>query len=202
MPGGYPAPGKERVPAKVILGLRPHPHHPMAEKDPDALENREPEVASWPRAYVAAVLMWRPCLCGGRAYVAVGCAWQPASLLLEEVLECVIDLIGVRPGDRVRAAFDREQLHVRDEPGQTPACVRERQDPVSVALDYEHRNVDPRQVGTEVGFPRRDAGDCRDGGRCRRDVPACPVRLVAHQRAAENVHVVEVVQKALHPGGL
>jgi hypothetical protein len=118
-----------------------------------------------------------------------------------ELQQGAVDLVGVGPGDGVRAAVDDHHLQVADQAGQPFAGLGVRQDMVVIALDNQHRHVDLRQVGAEVGLPRRDAGHRRGGRGGRGEVPAGLVGLVADQRAAELFDVVEVVQEPLHPRG-
>ena len=75
-------------------------------------------------------------------------------LVVDEAQQCIVDLVAVRPGDRVRPAFDHNEKELaRHQAGQTLAGVRERQDPVGVAVDDQHRHVDLGEVLAEVGLP-------------------------------------------------
>ena len=112
-----------------------------------------------------------------------------------------INLVGVGAGDGMRAALYDDEVHVRDEAGQSLAGLVERQNPVGVTLDDQYRDVDLRQVGTEVGLPGRHAGDRRDGGHRDGHVKAGAVGLVADAVAAELVDVVEEVEESFQPGG-
>ena len=60
----------------------------------------------------------------------------------EEAEQGRVDLVGVGPGDAVRTALDDDEVHVRDEAGQPLAGLVERQDPVGVTLDNQHRDID------------------------------------------------------------
>src|SRR5271154_6393557 len=60
----------------------------------------------------------------------------------QESEQCPVDLVGVGPGDGVRAALDDDELHVADQAGQPLAGVGVGQDPVGVALHGQHRDVD------------------------------------------------------------
>src|SRR5215469_6463186 len=81
----------------------------------------------------------------------------------DELEQGGVHLIGMGPGDGVRALVDTDELDVLDHAGQPLASLRVRQDPVVVALDHQHRDVDLRQVRPEVGLPGRDAA--HDGDR-------------------------------------
>jgi hypothetical protein len=58
--------------------------------------------------------------------------------MTEEAEQGRIDLIGVGPGDAVRAALDDDKVDVGDQPGQPLTGLVERQHPVRVALDDLH----------------------------------------------------------------
>jgi ATP-dependent Clp protease ATP-binding subunit ClpC len=89
-------------------------------------------------------------------------AAEPATVLGHELEQRCIDLVCVSPGDRVRAAADGHRLQVLDHALQPPAGLLKGQDAVVVALDHQHRHVDLRQVGAEVGLPGRDARHSRN----------------------------------------
>src|SRR6202050_4999163 len=76
-------------------------------------------------------------------------------LLLQEADQGLVDLVRVSPRDRVRTAFDDDELAVLDERRQALAGVRIRQDAVGVTLNEQHRGVDLGQVGAEVRLPGR-----------------------------------------------
>ena len=73
--------------------------------------------------------------------------------MAEEAEQGGFDLVRVGPGDGVRAALHDDELHIRDEAGQSLAGLVERQDPVGVTLNDQYRGVDLRQVGTKVSLP-------------------------------------------------
>src|SRR5215831_16876783 len=82
----------------------------------------------------------------------------------QEVEQRGVDLAGVGPGDRVRAALDHGELHVADQAGQPLGGLVQRQHQVGIAVQHQYRHIDRGQVGAEVGGPGADAGH-RGGGR-------------------------------------
>ena len=86
-----------------------------------------------------------------------GHAWRrPLVGPAEEVQQGAVDLVGVGPGDGVRAAVDDHRLHVADQAGQAFAGLRVGQDPVVIAMDDQHRHVDlgrsARKSVSQVGM--------------------------------------------------
>jgi hypothetical protein len=61
------------------------------------------------------------------------CSGYPTSG--HELQQCAVDLLGVGPGDGMRAAGDDHRLHVPDQAGKPFACLGVGQDLVVVAMD-------------------------------------------------------------------
>ena len=76
----------------------------------------------------------------------------------DEVEQGGVDLGGVGPGNRVRAALDDDQPRVLDQAGQPLAGLVQGQHLVRVAVDDEDRYVDLGEVGAEVGRPGPSQG--------------------------------------------
>jgi hypothetical protein len=103
----------------------------------------------------------------------------------------------MRPADVVRAALDRDELEVCDEPGQPRVCRLVGQDAVFGAVDDQRRRVDLRQVAMEVRQPRVDA---RVGGVRRRaggDLEACLPGLLADALGASLSTLEKLSRKSL-----
>ena len=115
----------------------------------------------------------------------------------DELEESAVDLLGVRPGDVVRAALDGDERAIGDQRRQPRGGRVEREDPVLGAVHDEHGDVDLRQVSAEVGQPGVDARVGRERGRAGGDVEARLPGTVADAAAAEDIDVVEVVEEVL-----
>ena len=66
--------------------------------------------------------------------------------MAEEAEQGGVDLVRVGPGDGVRAALHHDEVHVRDQAGQSLPGLVERQDPVGVTLNDQYLDVDLRQA--------------------------------------------------------
>src|SRR2546423_9926386 len=73
--------------------------------------------------------------------------------LAEELVERAVDLVGMGPGDGVRASFDDDQLHVLDQAGQAFSGLVERQEAVGTALERPKRHVEITQVAAASAPP-------------------------------------------------
>src|SRR4029077_20819574 len=107
----------------------------------------------------------------------------------DEVEQCLVDLAGVGPDDRVRPARDDSGAGVLQQRGQPLAGGLVGQDAVLVAVDGQDGNFDPGQVSPEVSQAGADAAD---GGVSRGgdgDVEAVLPRLVADPAAAQDIDV-------------
>ena len=117
--------------------------------------------------------------------------------LVEESEQRLVDLVGVRPADVVRAALDRDQLQVVDQCRQPLRGRLEGQDPIFRAVNDQRGHIDLRQVIAEVGQPGVDTRVGRIRRSARGQVEARLPGLVADSRPAELVDVVEVVEEVL-----
>ena len=104
---------------------------------------------------------------------------------------------GMRPGDVVRPSLDRDELDVVEQRRQ-PRCGRlVGQDPVLRAVDDQHRDVDLRQIASEVGQPGVHARVGRERRAAGGDVEARLPGGLADPVGHELVDVVEVVEEVL-----
>jgi hypothetical protein len=71
-------------------------------------------------------------------------------LAREEAEERFVDLLVVRAADVVRATPDRHDRHVGDQCAESRGGRPERQDAVVVTVERQRRDVDLRQVLTEM----------------------------------------------------
>src|SRR5580693_1188376 len=91
---------------------------------------------------------------------AAGPAWAKArprrhemGSAAQEAEQGGVDLVGVGPGDGVRAALDHDEVRVLDQARQAAGGLVQGQDLVGIAVDDQHGHVDLRQVVTEVSGP-------------------------------------------------
>src|SRR5580692_6086407 len=97
--------------------------------------------------------------CVGCVVLSLGNPWRAAGSAAKEVEQGGVDLVGMRPGDGVRAALDHDQADVFDQVRQAGGGLVQRQHLVRVSVDDEDGHVDLGQVVAEVGGPGADAGD-------------------------------------------
>jgi hypothetical protein len=100
-----------------------------------------------------------------------------------------VDLVGVRPGDVVRATLDRDQRAVLDQVEQPLSGCLKGCDPVRGAMYDQRGHVELGHVGAEVGDPRVDARVGRERSGARSDVEARVPGFVAAPRPGERVDV-------------
>src|SRR2546428_4004445 len=123
-----------------------------------------------------------------------------SSLLAEEGEQRLVDLVGMGPGDVVRAAVDPYQPDVLDQVGEAVRGGVDGQDTVLGTVHDQHRYVDLGQVTAEVGLPGVHAGVRGVRRRAGRHDEARVPRLIADPGGGELVDVVEVVEELLEVG--
>jgi NADPH:quinone reductase len=116
----------------------------------------------------------------------------------DEVEQCLVDLVGVGPDDRVRPARYDDETRVLQQRGQSPAGGLVGQHPILVAVHYQDRDVDRGQIAAEVfkacgDAAERGVGRCGDG-RIKAVLPG----LVADPAAVQDIDVVGAVQEVFH----
>src|SRR5580704_18561851 len=99
------------------------------------------------------------------------------------------------PQHTVRSAFQLNELDVLDHLRLSSGCSVWREDAIGIAVQYECRYRVASNVRTEVLDPRIDAGSRACRRRADRDVPVALDDPRAHELAARDIVVVEVVQK-------
>src|SRR5229473_8173838 len=95
----------------------------------------------------------------------------------DEVEQCVVDLVGVGPDDRVRPARDDDGAGVGQQRGKPAAGGLVGQDAILVAVDDQDGNADRGQVAPEVFQAGGDAveggvGGRGDGSTCTGPIPS------------------------------
>jgi hypothetical protein len=116
----------------------------------------------------------------------------------DEVEQCLVDLVGVGPDDRVRPACDDGCAGILQQRGKSPAGGLVRQHAILVAVDDQDRDADRGEIAPEV-FPagcdaaERGVGRCGDG-----HVEAVLPCLVADPAAAQEIDVVRAVHEVFH----
>src|SRR5439155_22849536 len=118
-------------------------------------------------------------------------------LFTEEREQCRVDFVGMRPGDVVRPALDRDERAIGNQRRKPRGGRLERKDAVLRAVHDEYRDVDLREISPEVGQPGIDTGVAREWRGAGRDVEAGLPGAVTDSSAAEDVDVVEVVEEIL-----
>ena len=113
----------------------------------------------------------------------------------EEPHQLTVDLFPMRPRDIVRSILDHHQLRTFYQLGRALPGGREWHNPVRVAVDYERRHIDPREIVAEIFMPRWNARQARDSRRDASHIPACLHRLLADPLPKVNVGVVEVLEE-------
>jgi len=103
----------------------------------------------------------------------------------------------VGPDDRVRPTRYDHVPGAGEPAGQPVPGGFRRQDPVLAALDDQHGNADPGQVGAEVLAPRGGAAEHGGRGRTDGDVETVLPGLVADPDAAKQADVVGPIQVGL-----
>src|SRR6478672_356299 len=83
----------------------------------------------------------------------------------DEVEQCLVDLVGVGPDDRVRAARDDSRAGVLQQRGKPPAGGLVGQQAVLIAVDNQDGNADRGQFPPEA---LQASGDTAKGGMGRR----------------------------------
>src|SRR5438132_10207386 len=119
------------------------------------------------------------------------------SLFTEEREQCRVDFVGMRPGDVVRPALDRDERAIGNQRRKPRGGRLERKDAVLRAVHDEYRDVDLREISPEVGQPGIDTGIAREWRGAGRDVEAGLPGAVADSSAAEDVDVEKVVEEVL-----
>src|SRR5271169_5900535 len=118
----------------------------------------------------------------------------------DEVEQCLVDLAGVGPDDRVRPACDDSGAGVLQQRGEPPAGGLVGQDAVLVAVDDQYGNLDSCEISPEVFQAGGDAADGGGGRRGQGGVEAVLPGLVADPAAAQEIDVVGVVHEVFHRG--
>src|SRR6202042_2838836 len=135
---------------------------------------------------------------GSVAGSPVRCAYGGPARAADEVEQRLIDLVGVGPDDRVRAAGDDGGAGVLQQRGEPLAGGLVGQHAILVAVDYQDGDADRGEIAPEVFQAGCDAtegcvGRCRDG-----HVEAVLPGLVADPAAAQEIYVVAAVHEGLH----
>src|SRR5580700_6940514 len=118
----------------------------------------------------------------------------------DEVEQCLVDLVGVGPDDRMRPACDDSGAGVVQQRGKPPAGGLVGQDAVLVSVDDQDGNADRGQVPPEVFQAGCDAAAGGVGRGGDGDVEAVLPGLVADPAAAQEIDVVGAVQEVFHRG--
>src|SRR5689334_20440487 len=116
-------------------------------------------------------------------------AVPPAGLarVADEVEQCLVDLIGVGPDDRVRAASDDGGAGVLQQRGKLAAGDLVAQDAILVAVNDQDGDADRGQIAAEVFQAGCDAAERGVGRRGDGDIEAVLPRLVADPVPAEEI---------------
>jgi hypothetical protein len=117
---------------------------------------------------------------------------------LDEVEQCLVDLVGVGPDDRVRPAGDDGGAGALQQRGESPTGGLVGQHAVLVAVDDQDGNADRGEIAPEV---LQAGGDAAEGGVSRRrdgHVEAVLPGLVADPAAAQEIDVVGAVHEVFH----
>src|ERR1700730_5193583 len=80
----------------------------------------------------------------------------------EEGEQCGVDFVGMRPGDVVRTALDRDKRAIGNQRRKRRRGRLERKDAILGAVHDEHWDVDLRQISPEVGQPGIDTCVARE----------------------------------------
>ena len=103
----------------------------------------------------------------------------------------------MRPADVVRTALYRDERAIGNQRRKARRGRVERKDAVLGTVHDQHRDVDLRQIGSEVGQPGIDACVAREWRGAGRDVEAGLPGAVADSGSTEDVDVVEAVEEVL-----